>query len=178
MLYPPPKPATALPNVNIHASLGLLFEVDVIKDRLVQVCILGSALLAFSASSQAQAAICTRWTFFKDSSSAVRTFANGINRWNVVTGEAPQSSQPFSKGFIRYSDGSIKTYVYPSSVWTSFSRRNSQGVTVGSYGDSSYDNYIHGFVLSGSSTATVNYPGALNTNLTGINYWAASLAIT
>lgn len=143
------------------------------KQKLVLASVLGSLLLPFSALCQAQTASCTNWTFFKASSSAVRTFANGINRWNVVTGDVPQSSQPFDKGFLRYSDGSIKTYVYPSSVWTAFSRRNSQGVTVGSYGDSSPNNLIHGFVLSGSKTATVNYPGALNTSLAGINYYGS-----
>jgi hypothetical protein len=99
--------------------------------------------------------------------------ASGINRWNVVTGQTAQDATPTSKGFIRYSDGSIKTYVYPSSVWTGFSRRNSQGVTVGSYGDSSNAVKIHGFVLSGSKTAAVNYPGARDTWLTGINYWGS-----
>lgn len=132
-----------------------------------------SLLLAFSTISKAQTATCTNWNFFKAPSPATQTNASGINRWNVVTGQTAQNTTPQSKGFIRYADGSIKTYLFPSSVWTGLARRNSQGVTVGSYGDSSYNNYVHGLVISGSQTATIDYPGALSTWVTGINYWGS-----
>ena len=126
-------------------------------------------IASLTTMSYSQTASCTNWTFFSLGSPAVGTYPGGINRWNVVTGAVTYASTPQSKGFIRYSDGSAKTYMYPSSVWTVFSKRNAQGVTVGSYGDNSLNNYTHGFVLTSSGTATVNYPGALNTSLTGVN---------
>jgi len=54
----------------------------------------------------------------------------------------------------------------PNASSTQFTRRNALGVTVGSY-DS------HGLVPSGTSLATVDYPGAESTQLSGINYWGS-----
>jgi len=138
-------------------------------------CMIAFSITLFSLVplSRSQTAACANWSFFSLPAPATGTYPSGINRWNVVTGVASYASSPFSKAFTRYSDGSVKTYLFPSSVWTEFSRRNSQGVTVGSYGDSSYNNLIHGFVLTNSGTATVNYPGALHTRLSGINYWGS-----
>lgn len=127
-------------------------------------------MVALTGVCQSQTASCTNWSYFQ-AASGTSISPSGINRWNVVSGAAIPISGTADKGFIRYSDGSVKTYSYPSSVWTVFSRRNSQGVTVGSYGDISHNNNARGLVLSNSQTATVNYPGALSTWLTGVNYW-------
>jgi hypothetical protein len=67
-------------------------------------------------------------------------------------------------GFIRYSDGNTKTYLFPHASLTLLTKRNALGVTAGSYAGA-----LDGLVLSGSSTATVDYPGASGTMLQGIN---------
>jgi hypothetical protein len=78
-------------------------------------------------------------------------------------------------GFIRYSNGAVKTYVAPNSVMTFLTRRNQLGVTVGYYRDVNYDS--HGLLLSGSGMATVDYPGAFETRIFGINYWGTIVGI-
>jgi hypothetical protein len=102
----------------------------------------------------------------------IRTLPSGINRWGTVVGETYDAAQN-TRGFVRYSDGSSKTYAAPNSSFTSLSRRNAQGVTVGTYRDTSSAHHYHGIVVYSSSTATVNYPGASDTFLNGINYWGS-----
>jgi len=68
-------------------------------------------------------------------------------------------------GFVRYSNGSVTTYKYPNSRATHFSKRNKDGVTVGDV------DFNDGLVVYGSSVATVDYPSAPQTILTGINKW-------
>ena len=102
-----------------------------------------------------QTATCDRWTFFKSFS------ASGINRWNTVVGTGTLSDV----GFVRYSNGGVTTYKFPNAIQTHFSKRNKFGVTVGDV------DFTHGLIVSGSSAATIDYPGAPQTILTGINKW-------
>jgi hypothetical protein len=104
-----------------------------------------------------QTATCDHWTFFKSFS------ASGINHWNTVVGSGTLSSG--GAGFIRYSNGGLTTYKYPGANQTHFSKRNASGVTVG---DVDFD---HGLILTGSSATTIDFPGAPQTILTGINKW-------
>lgn len=118
-----------------------------------------------------QTATCTAWTTFKVSNE-FNTSANGINSWNTVVGGttgAFGATNP-SPAFIRYSNGSISKYLYQNHA-TAFWRRNSQGVTVGSYTDSS--NHQHGIVVYTSSVVTLNYPSATDTVPLGINKWGS-----
>src|SRR6266404_5159846 len=132
---------------------------------------LGMFLLFFaSILCQAQTATCTNWKFF-NLPAPWTSDPHGINRWGTVVGLA-QDSNLVNYGYIRYSDGSFKTYMAPNATDTNFARRNALGVTVGFYVNTTATTpRRRGLVVSGASTATVDYPGALHTNLTGINYW-------
>jgi hypothetical protein len=132
-------------------------------------------LLLFGASvCNAQTATCTNWRFFKAPAPWSGLSPKGINRWGTVVGVTylPRigPAPTFIKyGFVRYSDGSFKTYMAPNAVQTGFYRRNKLGVTVGFYSDSSGG--THGLAVSGTSQATVDYPGKAGTVLLGINNW-------
>jgi hypothetical protein len=115
--------------------------------------------------AQTQTATCTNWKFFNVFS------PSGINRWGTVVGSAsgPQTGVA-TAGYVRYSNGATKKYVGPNAAQVTFlARRNAAGVTVGSYVDVNSD--YRGLLLSGSSMATLDYPGAPQTILTGINKW-------
>jgi len=105
-----------------------------------------------------QTATCDHWTFFKSIS------ASGINRWNTVVGSGTLSGGS-TVGFVRYSNGGVTTYKFPNATQTHFSKRNASGVTVGDV------DFNHGLIVSGFSAATIDYPGAPQTILTGINKW-------
>jgi hypothetical protein len=118
-----------------------------------------------------QTATCTNWIFFN-------TFGpSGINSWGTVVGSAQQSNGSIA-GYVRYSNGGINKYVdpdatapagYPYLSWTYLMKRNSAGVTAGWYRDGSQN--AHGLLLSSSHFATLDYPGAVETVVTGINKW-------
>ena len=117
--------------------------------------------LVFSVSSLCHAqgtATCDHWTFFKSFS------ASGINRWNTVVGTGTLSGGS-TVGFVRYSNGGVTTYRFPNATQTHFSKRSASGVTVGDV------DFNHGLIVSGSSATTIDYPGAPQTILTGINKW-------
>jgi hypothetical protein len=130
---------------------------------------LSLALLMFSSiftCAQTTKATCTNWKFFS-------TFTpSGINIWNTVVGSAVQSDNSIA-GYVRYSNGGTKKYVDPNAApptnWTYFTKRNAAGATVGWYRDASQN--AHGLLFSGSEFATLDYPGAVETVLTGINKW-------
>jgi hypothetical protein len=103
-------------------------------------------------------ATCDHWTFFKSFS------PSGINRWNTVVGTGTLSDGSIV-GFLRYSNGGVTTYKAPNATQTHFSKRNTSGVTVGDV------DFNHGLIVSGSSATTIDYPGAPQTILTGINKW-------
>jgi hypothetical protein len=102
-------------------------------------------------------ATCDHWKFFKSFS------ASGINRWNTVVGTGTLNGS--TVGFVRYSNGGVTTYKFPNASQTHFSKRNASGVSVGDV------DFNHGLIVSGSSGATIDYPGAPQTTLTGINKW-------
>jgi hypothetical protein len=135
-----------------------------------------SGITLFVASfCQAQTATCTNWTFFNPRQSNFDHAARGISRWGTVVGNSHNTGTSIYSAFVRYPNGSLTTYVAPNSSATFFARRNSQGVTVGWYTDTAIGsdglNHNHGWVVSGSSTAAVNYPSAADTFLQGINHW-------
>ena len=120
-----------------------------------------TAVLVLSVFSYCHAqgtATCDHWTFFKNFS------ASGINRWNTVVGTGTLSDGSIV-GIIRYSNGGITTYKFPNATQTHFSKRSTSGVTVGDV------DFNHGLIVSGSSATTIDYPGAPQTILTGINKW-------
>jgi uncharacterized membrane protein len=134
----------------------------------------GFVLLFASVLGNAQTATCTNWTYFAMPSpgGAIPVNPSGINRWGTVVGTAQNTTTVF--GFIRYSNGTFKTYLEPNTIETHLTRRNAQGVTIGwAYTAQG----IQGLVLSGSSAARVVYPGPEDTVLLGINYWGTIVGI-
>jgi uncharacterized membrane protein len=128
-------------------------------------------LLFASVLSDAQTATCTNWAFFNQRIANSFHGAHGINRWGTVVGNTSYVGKVPYPAFVRYSNGSLKTYLAPNASSTVFTGRNAQGVTVGYYTDNTSSSHTHGLVVSGSSMVTVNYPGAADTFLQGINYW-------
>jgi hypothetical protein len=124
------------------------------------------AVLVLSVSSfchAQQTATCDHWTFFKSFS------ASGINRWNTVVGSARESGGipqfPPVSGYIRWANGGVQKYKFPGATETHLSKRNAAGVIVGDV------DFNHGLIVTGSSATTIDYPGAPQTILTGINKW-------
>ena len=107
-------------------------------------------------------ATCDHWTFFKTIQ------ASGINRWKTVVGSAQDgegTGLPPVSGYIRWANGGVQKYKFPGATETHFSKRNASGVTVG---DADFN---HGLIVTGASATTIDYPGAPQTILTGINKW-------
>ncbi|HEV2699707.1 MAG TPA: hypothetical protein VGU90_17070 [Terriglobales bacterium] len=118
--------------------------------------------LSFFCHAQ-QTATCDHWTFFKSFS------ASGINQWNTVVGSATESGGttglPPVSGYTRWANAGVQKYKFPGATETHFSKRNAAGVTVGDV------DFNHGLIVTGSSATTIDYPGAPQTMLTGINKW-------
>lgn len=127
-----------------------------------------AALLGLAMTAMAQTATpstCTV-TKFTDTSTYVLTQPWGINDFNTVVGLASSASpKAFGYGFIRYSDNTYKTYT--QWVTSAFHKRNYSGVTVGFYSNGGAG--MHGVVIHGSTIQTVDFPGASDTRLYGIN---------
>jgi len=138
-----------------------------------------SLFLFASVLCDAQTATCTNWTFFNTRWPNSNHAARGINRWGTVVGNTHNAGTSLYPAFVRYPTGILNTYFAPNASATFFARRNSQGVTVGWYTDNASPiAHNHGLVVSGSSMVTVDYPGASDTFLQGINRWALSSALT
>jgi hypothetical protein len=143
-------------------------------------CLFSVLLILFtSVLCDSQTATCTNWTYFNLPASWSGS-PQAINRWSTMVGIAhPRNRGDVTAyGFVRYLNGGFKTYAVPNASATVFTRRNALGVTVGWYIDATSSEHHHGVVFSGSSMATVNYPGATDTVLTGINFGAASWVTT
>lgn len=127
-----------------------------------------------------QTATCTNWKVFQLPSPWTLPgliYQFGINRWGTIVGGATPDHS-YAYGFVRYSDGGFTTFKAPKSSPASstfFTRRNNSGVTIGYYGDSSFR--LHGVVVSGSKSVTVDYPGAFYTILYGINNWGTIVGV-
>ncbi len=93
---------------------------------------------------------------------------NGISPSNIVVGGLENSSTLHNSGFVRNANGQYTIYDAPGSNSTNFTGRNGAGVDTGIYQDNATGGY-HGFTLQGSNFRAVNYPGAINTFLYGIN---------
>ena len=114
---------------------------------------------------------CTYTLFKYPGTTITSTSANGINQYQTIVGWAQdQTGSVF--GFIRYSNGSFKRISVSGSNNTQLFRRNASGVTVGFY-QSASTGRKHGLLLSGSTITTIDYPGATDTVLTGINKWGS-----
>ncbi len=128
--------------------------------------LLACTLFTFAATMQAQPANCT-FQAIPLPSNIIRFTPNGINDYSNVVGTADSKTGTEHRAFIRYSDGTFKTFAFDGNPQTAFTGRNRLGVTVGYY-ESSDLNY-HGMVYKNGAATKLDYPGASSTYLTGIN---------
>ena len=135
--------------------------------RIANVLII--ALLFVATSVQAQTAASCTFTYFNTPAPYnLSVQPNGINHYNTAVGAASSSSKWV--GFIRYSGGSTTLFSVPNSPSTWLIRRNYYGTTVGYYYIGSGSSApAAGVILTSSSYATLKYPGAVSTYLSGIN---------
>ena len=116
---------------------------------------------------QAQTANCT-FQPIPLPSNVIRFYPSGINDYGNVVGTADlKTTGQEHNGFIRYSDGTFKTFAFNGNLTTNFTRRNRQGVTVGYFMSPSLS--IHGLVYQNGVATRLDYPGSSSTYLTGIN---------
>lgn len=130
-------------------------------------------LLCFSAASIAQAqiqqAVCTFTPFTLPGTQGFTV--SGVNSFGTVVGQAVFANAP-SQGFIRYAGGGVKYYLVPNSLFTSFTGRNDNGVSIGTYALVGTVT-TKGFILNGSTLTSISFPqrGPRGTIPTGINKW-------
>jgi len=89
----------------------------------------------------------------------------GINHYNTVVGQANTANQNSAKAFTRFSGGGIALFAPKGALYTTVNKRNLSGTSVGPYGPTMTGNNpplsgTHGFILTSSSFATLDYPGA------------------
>ena len=91
-------------------------------------------ILFLSSFAQAQTATCTGWQYFKRIDLRKDTIPMGNNNLGIVVGGTHSDYAGFPKApaFTRYPDGSVKIFRY-NGLQTTFTGRNSQGITVGFY---------------------------------------------
>src|SRR5260370_26333232 len=84
-----------------------------------------------------------------------------------------------SKGFIRYSNGTVSYFQAPNAQTTFFTARNNAGVTVGGYSLPSQVTPVPGagLILIGSKFTSVKYPNAVDTGLFGINKYNTTVGV-
>jgi hypothetical protein len=132
-------------------------------------CLLAVTTVSLCDNVHAQSTAPCTYTLFKyPGTRTVSTVANGINKYGTIVGTA-QDQTGITFGFIRYSNGTFKRYAVSGSYNTEFFHRNDSGATVGFY--QSPAGRKHGLLLMGSTLTTIDYPGAFDTVLTGINRW-------
>jgi len=99
----------------------------------------------------------------------------GVNDYGTVVGAARATS----KGFIRYSNGTVSYFQAPNAQTTFFTARNNAGITVGGYSLPSQFTPLPGagLILNGSKFTSVKYPNAVNTGLFGINKYNTTVGV-
>jgi len=128
--------------------------------------LLALILLCGTLLSAQSTANCTYSRFAYPGTQTILTWASGLNKWGSIVGTA-QTQSTGVIGYIRYADGSFKSYQVNGHP-TQFYHRNDNGDTVGFYIDS--NNRKRGLLLSDTNKqTTIDYPGAKDTVLTGIN---------
>ena len=133
---------------------------------------LGKAVLCaalITATSAVLAANPIRFTSF-DIAGATGYFIPGINDQGTVVGDWAPVGGVTGIGFIRAPSGHVTTPVLDPNDTDSFTvlrAINNEGVIAGFYGV----NVAHGFLLHNGLFVPIDFPGALDTALRGINNW-------
>ncbi len=102
----------------------------------------------------------------------------GVNDYGTTVGEAVINAGA-TKGFIRYSNGTVSYFQAPNAQRTYFTARNNAGVTVGGYSLPSQVTPVPGagLILNGSVFTSVKYPNAVSTGLAGINKYNTTVGV-
>src|SRR5258707_597092 len=129
-------------------------------------CIILLSLLPSTIFGQTQANC--KFMSFTAPSADTLVEVNGISPSNIVVGGLEDNNTLHNSGFVRNANGQLTIYDAPNSNSTNFSGRNGAGVDIGICQDNATGGY-HGFTLQGSNFRAVNYPGAINTFLYGVN---------
>lgn len=103
----------------------------------------------------------------------------GVNDYGTTVGAARYDNAGDTKGFIRYSNGTVSYFQARNAQTTFFNARNNAGVTVGGYTPPSQTTPVPGagLILKGSTLTSVKYPGATVTALHGINKYNSTVGI-
>jgi hypothetical protein len=94
------------------------------------------------------------------------TFLLGWNQGGTMVGYLSDPGELEAVGVIRRRDGTWEPFAVPGALATVIYAINEAGVMVGTYRDAAG---WHGFVWDRGALQTVDYPGAANTTISGIN---------
>lgn len=94
------------------------------------------------------------------------TFANGINDNGVIVGWYTATPNSNNTGFI-YQHGVYTSYNFPGATDTYLVSLRNQHLIVGNYFD--IQGVYHSFLLAGSVTLPIAFPGSYQTNANDIN---------
>lgn len=133
-----------------------------------------AGLFSLTSLSEAQSAANCSFTLINPPSGYTGDFFPfGINHYNTVVGGAYTANQNAEKGYLRNSGGGTSLFGHPNSTYTELYKRNLNGTSVGQYSNLPPStppiSGSHGIILTSSSYASLDYPGAGATELSGIN---------
>jgi len=120
----------------------------------------------------AQNASCTFNTFSAPSGYTLSN-VDGVSDDGTVVGQLVDNKTLEAVAFTYSASGVFTEYTAPKSSNTWMYGRNGSGLNAGSYQDSAYPGYIHGFTLQGGQWAVVNYPKVANTWVFDVNQLGA-----
>src|SRR5205823_2072223 len=134
---------------------GALTMSESVRKLFAALVLFAIPIVLFSAANAQTQASCT-FRLFKTPDIPL-----GVNDYGTVVG----TSRATSKGFIRYSNGTVSYFQAPNAQSTFFTARNNAGVTVGGYWLPSQVTPVPGagLILNGSKFTSVKYPNAVST---------------
>jgi len=101
-------------------------------------------------------------------SGSVYTEANAINNWALMAGSFARPHEQVTHGFVSTDQGGCTQVNYPGAVQTQLAGINDTGTITGNYWQK-LGGQFHGFVLTGSTFASVDVPKAKATSLGQVN---------
>jgi hypothetical protein len=128
------------------------------------------ALISVSPALSATKASCTFDTFNAPSGYTLST-VEGIADDGTVVGQLVDDKTQVPVGFMLSPGGDFTIYTAPKSSMTWLYQQNATGTSSGSYLDSKYK--VHGFTLVNGNFSAINYQGAANTWVFGVNHVGA-----
>jgi hypothetical protein len=103
------------------------------------------------------------------------TFPLGWNEAGTIVGYLSDPTETQTAGVIRHTDGMWELFQIPGATSTIIYAITESGTLAGGYRDA---NRWHGFIWRHGRLQTVDFPGAANTTITGINHHGELLGMT